>query len=320
MNHRLFSPLLFAFFAIIAPGLGWAEGVVKAGAKIKAREETSTLAPGCASFYQKLSGFSVPRNLGFLPAKLREELNNVGALLRWDARVSGEKAFGYHPELKRLVEELQTERRLHVESAVALRAERRALRDQLLFAKSRGRFTPEQISAATARFKAIDQRLVDNSAELESLVRTLEPLREALGMGAISEAAHRTSRELNAVVVLHDMQPAAAGQLTHKGVGKGMRFKFNSTDEGVIAGLVPYDQNLSAKIRSQGPAAVAKKQAEVEAAIRDGLVVKRKHRVGSLVAVKKNGTTKFVDEDLAHLREEDFAWVLEEVNADLDGG
>jgi hypothetical protein len=116
------------------------------------------------------------------------------------------------------------------------------------------------------------------------------------------------------------MQPAAAGQLTHKGVGKGMRFKFNSTDEGVIAGLVPYDQSLSAKIRAQGPEVVAKKQAEVEAAIRDGLVVKRKHRVGSLVAVKKNGTTKFVDEDLAHLREEDFAWVLEEVNADLEGG
>jgi len=283
-----------------------------------ARASVKVPTPGCGTLYEKLQNFSVPGNLHFLPASLREDLARVGDMLRADAVADLKHPPEFHPELKRVVDALQAERRRHVENAVALRAERRALRDRLLLAQVRSRSTAVSPMEAQRAFAEIEKRLRANSAELESLVRTLEPLRGALGLSAIAEAAKNTAAELNAVVILHDMHPAAAAQLSHKGVGKGMRFKFNSTDEGVIAGLVPYDQSLSAKIRAQGAQVVAEKQAQVDEAMRRGLVQKRQHRVGSLVAVKKDGTVKFVDEDLVAIREADIAWVLEE--AGNDGG
>lgn len=271
----------------------------------------------CGKFYNELSGFALPANLNFLPADLREEVGRLGAVLRGDERAGGRHAFAFHPELKRLVDALEARRVGQVDAAVKMRAARRVLRDRLLKAQRENKGTPAQLRFGLERLARIERDLGKNSDELDSLVRTTEPFRQALGLGAIAEGAQRASKELNAVIVLHDVHPAAAGQLTGDGVGKTMSLKFKSSDLGVIAGLTPYDQGLS-KIRGEGAAVVAANQAKVEQALDHGLVRKRKHRVGSLVAVKREGTVKFVDEDLVPIKENEIAWVLEDTG--LSGG
>ena len=283
----------------------------------------STALPAeCRALFKKLPPLpAVPADLKFLPSDLRAEVRRVVARLRAEARLLhvDPPIYSYSPDLKQLVERLLDERRLRVKNALDLRAKRRALRDRLALAMGRRNRSPEILDHAKRLNQAIAEQLEANSHELDALIRTIAPLRQALGVSAIYEGGRRTAKKLNAEIILHHIHPAAAGQLTHKGKGKGMRFKFNSADEGVIAGLVPYDQSLSRKVALQGAEVVAAKQKQVDDAIRDGLVVKARSQVGSLVAVKRDGTTVFVDTDRVPVREDEIAYVLEEVHAAADG-
>lgn len=275
----------------------------------------------CKALFKKLPPLPSVPDLKFLPSELRVETRRVVARLRAEAKqsITEPAIYSYSSDLKQLVDRLQDERRLRVSKAVELRARRRALRDRLLMAQSR-RSANEEITAQVARLnQGLSAALEENSHELDALIRAITTLRQALGVSAIYEGGRRAAKRLNAEIILHHIHPAAAGQLTHKGKGKGMRFKFNSADDGVIAGLVPYDQSLSSKVARQGPEVVAAKQKQVDDAIRDGLVVKTRSQVGSLVAVKQNGTTVFVDTDRLPVRENEIAYVLEEVHAAADG-
>lgn len=293
-----------------------------AGAPAHAAEKSAATPLDCKALFKKLPPLpAVPADLKFLPADLRTEVRRVVARLRAEARLMhvDPPVYSYSPDLKQLVDRLIDERRLRVKNAVELRAKRRMLRDRVALVASRRGQSPEILEQAARLNRGITEQLEKNSHELDALIRTIAPLRQALGVSAIYEGGRRTAKKLNAEIVLHHIHPAAAGQLSHKGKGKGMRFKFNSADEGVIAGLVPYEQSLSRKVALQGAEVVAEKQKQVDDAIRDGLVVKTRSQVGSLVAVKRNGTTVFVDTDRVPVREEEIAYVLEEVHAAADG-
>ena len=273
----------------------------------------------CAEYYSQLPDFFRHEDLAYLPPPIEAEVVAAGKLLRHDALNSHSKLPTFRPELKPIIDKLQNMRRLRVQKAIDLRAERRRLKEQVLMMRSRGRMNSEATSKMVARFEEIEAALGANSDELERIGRTITPLRKSFGSGAILEAARRSSKARDMPMILHEVAPAAAGQFTHKGIGKSISFKFNSATDGVIAGLVPYDQTLSAKVKAAGPAVVAKKQAEVELAIEEGLIEKRKSTVGSLVAVKRDGTTIWVDEDKVKVLDEDIAWVLEAKNATPEG-
>lgn len=131
--------------------------------------------------------------------------------------------------------------------------------------------------------------------EVYALMSHLVPLRNQLGRITIEAAATATAAETGMLVLLRSTQAPAAGQLVHKGVGKGISIKFHSASEGAIAGLIPYQQRLSAKVAAKGEDEIAKMQQLVNEALARGQVVKLKYRAGPLVAVERDGTVKFVN-------------------------
>lgn len=238
----------------------------------------------CAQIYARLSDSQIASRLSFLPTGLR---NNLQILY---SEAEGSRTFyphfsqsGFSPFLKNVVDALNEERRKLVNEAVELR----------------GAGTPE----ASARSAAI-------SGQIDSITEVLMPLREQLGLGIIQSSASVSAQETGALILLRHVQPAAAGQLIHLGVGKGLAFKFHSAEEGVIAGLVPYEQRLSQKVASKGPEEIAKMQGFVEEAISRGEIEKVAFRLGNFVAVEREEKVFFVDETLEHVNPMEIVQVL----------
>ncbi len=192
----------------------------------------------------------------------------------------------YDQKLLDQVNRLQVWRRRFIAKKRELRFRQAAVRSV------KRRHTPHSFDSQLNFLEAeIDrhQQIADRVGE------TLTPLRKWLGFSVIKKAALEVSREHNFVFVLRSLHPEAVGQMMHKGYGKGMRFKFHSADEGAIAGMVPVQQKFSKKGKLATPEELARMQEEVDQAIAHGLVVPIPHKIGSLVAVEREGKIVMVD-------------------------
>lgn len=146
-----------------------------------------------------------------------------------------------------------------------------------------------------ARIRELEKAIEMDQRVSDSLGQILKPLRQYLGDMTISLAAFETAKKNETVVVLRSLQPEAVGQMMHKGFGKGIRYKFHSADDEVLAGMVPRDQKFSKKGKTARAEEIAKLQREVEDAIAKGTVIPVPYKIGSLVAVEEDGKIKSVD-------------------------
>lgn len=210
------------------------------------------------------------------------------------------------PQLANAVNVLQVERRALFGRLDQLRQARR-------LEKTRGLNYPA--GSESARLSRVKKAELDTQIEaiqqnLTALTAHLVPLRNQLGRITIEAAATLTAAETDTLILLRNTLINAAGQLTHKGVGKGLSVKFHSASEGVIAGLIPYQQRLSAKVAAKGPEEIAKMQKLVDEALASGSVVKFKFRVGPLVAVEHEGEVKFVNITRERVDDKDIVEVI----------
>lgn len=208
------------------------------------------------------------------------------------------------PRLKAAVDTLQNERRIRYRALDHLRALRRERRGQMLAAD------PALSSLHRQAKIDLDQKIEALQKELSALAQHGIPLRNQLGHLTILAAAQATSRETNTLILNRSTLVNAAGQLAHKGVGKGISVHFHSAQDGAIAGFIPYQQRLSRKVFDKGPEFIAKKQKEVEDAIASGQVVKFPLRVGTMAAVEREGKVVFVDFNQHYIDESEIVEVI----------
>jgi hypothetical protein len=232
-------------------------------------------------------------------------------LAQWD---SGRYGY-FDPEFKRLVDELQLRRRTLIERVEKLKERRtqlRRMREKFfsLFSASRKQAVQEEKQVIEAELMRLSQELSDSS-------EILNPARQILGTMVIHAAGVESARASGALILLRHTRSPAAAQLAHKGLAKGTAFKFHSSWHGVISGLLPYDQTLS-KVAAKGAEEVARMQALVDQAIQRGEVAAVPYRLGNLVAVKREGTVKFLDKLANNISEEEIVKVL--AVKDTDGG
>jgi hypothetical protein len=216
------------------------------------------------------------------------------------------------PQLTNAVNVLQVERRALFGRLEELRKARRLERTHI---KGAARETEETLLRRQKK-NELDQQIEAIQENLTALTGHLVPLRNQLGRITIEAAATLTAAETDTLILLRNTLINAAGQLAHKGVGKGLSVKYHSASEGVIAGLIPYQQRLSSKVASKGPAEIAKMQKLVDEALESGRVVKIKFRVGTYVAVEREGEVKFVNIAREHVDDADIVEVIGVLDGD----
>lgn len=208
-----------------------------------------------------------------------------------------------------LLNELQEARLGRAKKVGFLRAQRRALREQI-----------EIAGASSLDELKIEKKFLDDSvntlmAEIEAITEILLPVREWVGLSVIQNSAAELAKKSGAVVILRNTPASAAGQLIKFRLGKSIEFKFHSSDLGVIAGLVPRNQSWS-KAAAQGTSEVARLQAEVDSAIQRGQVNSHPFQIGTFVAVHRKGEIKFVDKSKETI---DPAEIVEVLSLPIEG-
>jgi hypothetical protein len=195
----------------------------------------------------------------------------------------------YDSELLSLVNRLQASRRLRLEGKRNLRFEQARL-------KSRKRLAPS--AELNIEIERIEKQISEHQMIADLIGNSLVPLRQWLGYAAINHSSSQLSKKHNIVLVLRSLHPASAGQLMHKGFGKGLAYKFHSADEGILAGMVPQNQKLSKKGKIFSEEQLKRLQDEVDLAIHKKEVISIPYRIGSMIAVERNGKVVLVDSHL----------------------
>ncbi len=182
-------------------------------------------------------------------------------------------------------QKLQEARRAYIQQ----KREKRFLLARL---KNLQRSSPKSFAA---RIRSLENEIEMDQRVADIIGQILNPLRQQLGRMTIALSSYEIAKKHQTVVILRALQSEAVGHMMHKGFGKGIRYKFHSSTDEVLAGMVPRNQKLSKKGKSATSEELAKLQEEVEEAISKGIVVPIPFKIGSLVAVEQNGKIEMVD-------------------------